>query len=447
MKGKFKAIIAIISVIALFAAGTFAWEQIVSHTNEFIGKRDDVTIHDDFDPDIGKKDVYVENIGSVTLFVRLKLNEAMDLTSYTWRPGPGDWTAHTYGATPEDCGHANGAGKLFHDYFKWTMGGWKYYKPADGTAHVVHDTTVYTDADYNAGTAKMTPDAGIITVAQYLAKTADEQKEFIGWIYDTDGYAYWSQPLEKGDVTGLLLSRVDRSPSLKNTDYYYAIDVILEAVDKADIPMWTAGANPIEGGDKHSEATAGGKEVINIIVGNAGSGDGGGIIEPAPTNAPAPTGAPTPTDEPGHTGGGLPVNAPAGGFSPILNDDPDLGDGYYADVYFPDPTHANNKFYHNGAIHLEDIITDGNYENVTATAADAKYAPYITVGTCERHGGKPSVIFSYSATNEEWWDWVLSYGDSDLTIPVQVTLTRDGKTATVTINMKYPDCLITLADL
>ena len=93
------------------------------------------------------------------------------------------------------------------------------------------------------------------------------QAAFIGWIYDTDGYAYWSQPLKKGEVTGLLLHKVNISDKLNNTDYYYAINVNVEAVDVKDIPMWTQGAASVDGsGEKYQEAAADGKQVINIIT-------------------------------------------------------------------------------------------------------------------------------------------------------------------------------------
>jgi hypothetical protein len=140
----------------------------------------------------------------------------------------------------------------------------------------------------------------------------------------------------------------------------------------------------------------------------------------------------------------LPVRKPAGGFTSITNPDPMLGDGYYADVYFPDLNDQNNKFYHDGSVHLEDIITDGDYDNVTATAVDPKYQQYITTGV--DHCGKPSIIYSFFPSNDDWRNWGDTYHDSNITVPVQVVLERDGKTATVTINMIYPLCLVTLKD-
>jgi hypothetical protein len=579
MKNKFKMIAALIVAIAIVATGTFAWQKIVAETNEFTGNKKDITVHDDFDPDENLKDVFVENNGNTTLFVRAKLDEAMNLTDDTWRPGANDWLTHTHGAIATDCGHTNiHDQKHFHDFFKWTMGGWKYYKPGSGSGSVAHDTNKYTG---NEPDVKQTPDATIITSAEFLAMTKAEQQAFIGWIYSTDGYAYWSQPLHKGEATGLLLHGVESLPLLKDYDYYYAINVIVEVVDRKDLPMWTQGAPSVDGsGDKHQEATADGKEVILIITGGAIEPEqptltlndyphtvAVGVAANPPTVTVGPPGAPdspltwessdesiatvdangvvtgkapgfaeisvtapngltvsftievvdvliaatgvtidngdktinigdiytpsitiTPvnsTDAPiwtssdpsvakvdpdtgkitgiaaveaeitvtvgGHTDtititvtdpNALPVNTPAGGFAPDISNGVPDGDAYWAKFNFEFPTPEKNEVYHLGAIHLEDIIKDGNYDNVTAMAVDAKYRPYITVG--DDHHGKPSVLFSYRPSEQEWLDWLDANNNWDITIPVQVTLTRDdGKSAIVTIIMCYYGCLVT----
>ena len=511
MTRKFKMIAALITMFALFATGTFAWQIVIEKNNEFTGNKKDVTVHDDFDPDAGLKDVYVENRGNTTIFVRVKLSETMNLTSDTWRPGAGDWVTHTYGTSAEDCGHRNRADNaLFHDYFKWTMGGWKYYRPSSGSSTVAQDTHVYNGSE--PGVLR-TPDAQIITSAEFLAKTEEEQKSFIGWIYSTDGYAYWSQPLKKGEVTGLLLHGVQPQPILHDLDYYYAINVQVEIVDRRDVPMWTQGAPSVDGsGTTHDEATPDGKEVILIIVGGDGPVGPGGPGDPDDPNAPSvtlsnipttvmiggvvdpptvtvgPAGSPTSpliwasddeniatVDADGKVTGlatgsaaisvtapngitatytitvtepvtdtRLPVITPPNGvFVPITDPDPMRGDGYYAMVNFKDYDNPEkNELYHYGSVHLEDIISDGIYSGVTATAVDAKFAPYITIGPCDRHGNKPSIIFSYEPTNQEWYDAIVA-GDDDTPIPVQVLLTRDdGKSAIVTIVMIYPYCLV-----
>jgi hypothetical protein len=374
-----------------------------------------VTVHDDFDSGTGLKDVYAENLGNTTVFVRIKLDETMNLKSYTWRPGSNDWVTHTYGTCAEDCGHTNKAdNKHFHDYFKWTMGGWKYYMPGSGSQSVVQDKNKY---DGTEPGVKKTPDAQIITSDDFLALTESEQKAFIGWIYSTDGYAYWSQQLMKDEATGLLLHGVQSLPTLDNLDYYYAINVAVEFVDHPDIPMWTQGVPSVDGsGAKYQEASPDGKEVINIIAGDRNNP----VVDAE-----------------------FPVNKPADGFNSDMSLGNIDGNGFFAKHDYDDPDNPDpnfNKIYHFGSIRLSDVITDGNYSGVTAEAVDAKYKPFITVGNNQH--GDPSVIYSYLPTKDEYENLYFVLGDTDAKIPVQVQLTRDdGKTATITVNMIYRGCM------
>ena len=256
----------------LLTATTFAWQTMLNKVNEFIGKKTEITIHDDFDPDAGVKDVFIENPGKREIFVRIKLNEFMDLTKNTAPANP-NWLAHKYGKTfPIDCGGQNAAGEYFHDYFTWTMGGKKYYMPA-ASGGVVSDLHNYTGTEPGV---KETPNASMITVGDYLNLTSQQRATYTGWICDLqDGYAYWSQPLGEGKVTGLLLHGVTTNPVLKDREYYYAIDVIVEAVDLDDLPMWTVPSGFGDGkgvpsvdnsGTQYSEASASAKQALQMIA-------------------------------------------------------------------------------------------------------------------------------------------------------------------------------------
>jgi hypothetical protein len=139
------------------------------------------------------------------------------------------------------------------------MGGQKYYMPSDGSSPVVDDKKIYTGSE--AG-VKQTPLATIIKIADYLLKTDADKETFQGWIYDTDGYAYWSQPLFEKEVTGLLLHGVATDAKLKDTEYYYAIDVKVHAVDIDDLPMWTTGAPASDGSGTTDTATADGQAFL-----------------------------------------------------------------------------------------------------------------------------------------------------------------------------------------
>jgi len=145
----------------------------------------------------------------------------------------------------------------------------------------------------------------------------------------------------------------------------------------------------------------------------------------------------------------LPTKAtdPSDGYKPIIQDvnDPENGDGWYGTRFYPDLADPiNNHVYHEGAIHLEDIIADGNYAGVTATAVDEKYTNYIKIDT-DRHG-KPSLMYNYVPSSDEMLDWVSNHGpDEDVFVKTQVELTRDdGKSAIITIYMYYWGSLITM---
>jgi len=159
----------------------------------------------------------------------------------------------------------------------------------------------------------------------------------------------------------------------------------------------------------------------------------------------APNGAKThftitviPADE-GQVGDKLPL-IPDGndGYTPIKDpDDSANGDGLYVKKDFDDPDDPyNNEYYHDGAIHLEDVIADGNFTGVTATAVDPKYSGFITIGN--DHHGKQSILYSYVPNVQELRDWAQNSPGPDIYFPVKVELARpDGKTAIITINMYY----------
>lgn len=290
------ALVAALTVFALMLGGTYAWYATTHAENIFTGEKQTEPeipppyLHDDFDPETGQKEVYVENSGDEesVIYVRLKLEEFMDLTVkerpevitdwQTHMPVKGDdgWFHH------EDCENKNAAGECFHDYFSWNWGyDWngdvkhtKWYKPsADQPAENVFDSYVQDTADYSNVAdktgLKQTAAGMIMSIDYYLnAYTLDQQKAYVGWIYDTDGWVYWSQPLKGGEATSMLLRSVDTDKELlKDTDYIYIIDVIMDAVDADDLPMWLEGAGSRED-DKITTDPASdmAKQALNIIT-------------------------------------------------------------------------------------------------------------------------------------------------------------------------------------
>ena len=257
---RFLTILTICLASALLLTGTYAWQQTVQKTNEFIGTGGGV-LHDDFNPKTGEKDIYVENISDKPIYVRLKLTEAMNLSDSSWRPGALDEFVHIFEASDADCGHSNLDSEKFHDYFHWIMGGQKYYMPAK-KGPTAADITVY---DGSENGVRVTPYAFIITMSDYLAMQQVDRENFLGWIYDTDGFAYWSQPLEAdGGVTGLLLHWVNTDPNLDGSNYYYSINVQGEIVDSEDLDMWIDHASSADkSGMQYDEASPDAKILLN----------------------------------------------------------------------------------------------------------------------------------------------------------------------------------------
>ena len=275
-------VLALVTVVALLLTGTFAWYATASKENVFSGKpMVPPILHDDFDAATGQKEVFAENTGDGDIYVRVKLNELLDLTSDQRPAGEKedlDWVTHTpaYGEPKvdqwyhnEDCHNTNAAGDKFHDYFTIGWGGQKYYRPATrGQSGVaVNDLTDYgawTPAQRNDEGIKQTPVGDIICIDYYLS--GNMPATWVGWVYDLDGYAYWSAPLKPGGATGLLLNRVDKDEILDEYSYYYVIDVILEAVNNDDLPMWTAGAvSVVDGTTTYQQASADGIALLNKI--------------------------------------------------------------------------------------------------------------------------------------------------------------------------------------
>jgi len=249
-KKSFIATMAIVLILILMATATFAWQQTAHKVNEFIGNKKGIILHDDFYGNT--KDVYVENTGTGEIFIRIKLNETLKIGSNTPIQ---NWVTHKYINSAVDCGQVNNATDrdLFHSYFKWTMGGQKYYMPGstDSSGTLSQDSHIYTSATPGAKlTPPINPATQIILWSVYSNMNANAKANYIGWIYDSDGYVYWSKPLQPDSATGLLLHGVTIESILTNREYYYAIDVIVEAVDLEDIPMWTTGAQSVDGSGK-----------------------------------------------------------------------------------------------------------------------------------------------------------------------------------------------------
>ena len=314
---KQKKVLTSVGAVALSAAillgGTFAWQSISQEAlNE---KSASVSaggrLHDDFNG--ADKNVYVENFGEEgdsAIFARIKLNEYMEtgdgaglfeedadgvrtadadntatpVVSGTSILDKTTWKTHI----PSSSGVAD-CDEAFHDSpysVKWTMGGGGYYMPTfltdpdDLTADqrgkwiAPDDDNNYADykefyedeteegqlpnGDTETHTAKETITGSVISMAQWIAsgKTLGNY-----WVYDTDGWAYWANPIEPGTATGYLLDAIE--VGYVGT-YYYAIDVIAQFCSPGDLFDSTT-----EGGAPSENAAALLESINNKALGNS----------------------------------------------------------------------------------------------------------------------------------------------------------------------------------
>ena len=213
-------------------------------------------------------------------------NKAVSLVEDATYEDETTWTTHIPGESELGDGAEQGfadSDETFHKYWKWTFGGSTTYMPTfnkdntslaadiNGTYGGKTDTTGHYDdyVDYNTDEYK---DTGKIATATYASETAEEthtaqetltasvitmatynsypdtseeegvttKKNFIGWVYDTDGWAYWSQAIEPGTATGLLLDKVENATKngiqfIPQKKSFYAINVIGEFITADDI--------------------------------------------------------------------------------------------------------------------------------------------------------------------------------------------------------------------
>ena len=265
-KRKSKSMVASLALalcMLLLMGATLAWSDFTqSKTNKFRSTTDpDVTLHDEFD---GKenKDVFVENSGDSEVYVRVRLDEYMEVDGVSFATtatakNKASWLPHAWPQEASkditDCvAISDSPTHLFHSYYSWTVdGSSRLYHP--GTPGLVYtklgiDGTVDTSSGTTATALAQTP----VTMRAYIeAKIKVDagttltgtdasvwQRVTAGcWILDADGWAYWSRVLKPSTATNLLLSAV-QNIAQPATSWYYGIDVKCQAVTANDFSKW-----------------------------------------------------------------------------------------------------------------------------------------------------------------------------------------------------------------
>ncbi len=279
--------------ITMMLTGTFAWQSISQYAkNEAMGEMSNPggRLHDDFSFHAGgNKDIYVENFTSqadgMPIIVRIQLYEYMET---------GEDAGRNLEAADRDVTVLADAGAKINEpltwdiykpvdgednhygYWNWTMGGQTVYMPTfnknkdskdadingtyEGTTpgDTIHfdDYKTYTVGDALTAIAKYDADDNDITdsgiteveeihyaketIAGTVMSMADwANNPVLGdfWVYDTDGWAYWANPLMPDTATGLLLSKIQLSQTMKDKWYYgiYVESQMVTADEIADV--------------------------------------------------------------------------------------------------------------------------------------------------------------------------------------------------------------------
>lgn len=297
MREKSKKVFMVATASVLCAAvmltGTFAWQSISQTAlNEIMGEMANPggRLHDDFNGLTGDKNIYVENFTSqmdgTPIIVRVRLREYMEIGTNAGNEN--DRTGVTVlktnpDANPELTNRSTWEiyqyGGNHYGYWTWKEGGMDYYMPtfnmnkdskasdingtyAGGTSgtpfgdfydyakdEVKSGTEIY-DADDNdeeeanpvegdnitsvpgkTHTAKLTDNAEVMSMAEWKADKNSALGNY--WVYDTDGWAYWANPLAPGEATGLLLDQITKGTI--NGKWYYGIYVESQMVDASGV--------------------------------------------------------------------------------------------------------------------------------------------------------------------------------------------------------------------
>jgi len=264
-KKKVAATAAAVLIAALLLGGAFAWTDFTqAFTNIFHNHPEpDVLLHDDFTP--GKnKDVYVENTGNTPLYVRVVFYEYLQVgnkvvlgnTSQTPAvavKNKSTYQKHLWTPLPDSTGLQSKWNLPTSQYYDWYLtGAQKLYLP--GTSEI--DDVDYAALGYSAGDVP-SPSDGIkglsgngnalqytepansipmVTMAWFSAQSDNVKACYVGWILDSDGYAYWSQKLMPNTATNLLLDKVLPKTGVSPDDNsYYAIDVCMQAANATEV--------------------------------------------------------------------------------------------------------------------------------------------------------------------------------------------------------------------
>ena len=145
-------------------------------------------------------------------------------------------------------GISNRGPEQYEDYTVWAQNDTKDgaeiwdadYNHNDEVKYDLENLTTYVDAGNittvdNTHTAQPVGEtAGFISMDAWLAMYDNGEETGSYWVYDDNGWIYWSSPILAGSATGLLLDSIELNGVMDDT-WYYAINVIGQFVTADDV--------------------------------------------------------------------------------------------------------------------------------------------------------------------------------------------------------------------
>ena len=138
----------------------------------------------------------------------------------------------------------------------------------------VSDHITLVNATHEATTTGTTN--GLISMSEWLDKYNDDEDTADYWVYDEDGWVYWSSPIAGGTATGLLLDSIELNQVMDDT-WYYAINAVGQFVTADD-----AGKGDGTGFYADGEDPSGDAEILLTAIGvtlDGGDEDGGFVAQ------------------------------------------------------------------------------------------------------------------------------------------------------------------------
>ena len=77
----------------------------------------------------------------------------------------------------------------------------------------------------------ITKTATVITMEQWINDYGSQPGDY--WVYDTDGWAYWANPINPGETTGMLLDGINMH-KVPDDNWYYGINVVGQFATEGD---------------------------------------------------------------------------------------------------------------------------------------------------------------------------------------------------------------------